>query len=179
MTPPPRTPRGTSAYRAHVDISAKIDDAAPQATAGGTGAGRFAADRPRPIGPANRQVAAIPPARFNNFLSLMMERASPGGRCMLLVVLIALMTGLVLGTRYRFLILIPATVFAATAILAVGLTHRDDIGSMVVAMLIAAICLQAGYVTGLCARYAAVMMRAARIRRALPHTERAVSGHAH
>jgi hypothetical protein len=98
---------------------------------------------------------------------------------MLLVVLIALMTGLVLGTRYRFLILIPATVFAATAILAVGLTHGDDIGSMALAMLIAAICLQAGYVTGLCARYAAVMMRAGRMRRALPHAGRAVSGHAH
>jgi hypothetical protein len=98
---------------------------------------------------------------------------------MLMVALIALMTGLVLGMRYRFLILIPATVLAVIAILAVGLTHADDIGSMVFAMLIAAICLQAGYVTGLCARYAAVMMRAARMRRALPHAGRAVSGHAH
>jgi len=50
---------------------------------------------------------------------------------------------------------------------------------MIIAMLIAAICLQAGYVTALCARYAAVMMRAARIRRAHPHAGRAVSGHAH
>jgi hypothetical protein len=98
---------------------------------------------------------------------------------MLMVALITLMTGLVLGMRYRFLILIPASVFAVVAILAVGLTHADDAGSMIIAMLIAAICLQAGYVTGLCARYAAVMMRAARIRRAHPHAGRAVSGHAH
>jgi hypothetical protein len=98
---------------------------------------------------------------------------------MSMVALIALMTGLVLGTRYRFLILVPATVIAVIAILAIGLAHAGDTGSMVVAMLIAAVCLQAGYVTGLCARYAAVMMRAARIRRASPHAGHAVSGHAH
>ena len=98
---------------------------------------------------------------------------------MSIVALITLMTGLVLGMRYRFLILVPVTVFAVVAILAVGLTHADDIGSIIIAMLIAAICLQAGYVAGLCARYAAVMMRAARMRRALPHAGRAVSGHAH
>jgi hypothetical protein len=98
---------------------------------------------------------------------------------MSVVALIALMIGLVLGMRYRFLILVPATVLAVIAILAVGITHADDAGSMIIGMLIAAICLQAGYVTGLCARYAAVMMRAARMRRAHPHAGRAVSGHAH
>ncbi len=98
---------------------------------------------------------------------------------MLMVALMTLMTGLVLGMRYRFLILVPATGFAVTVILAAGLAHPGDVGSLVIAMLIAAICLQAGYVTGLCARYAAVMMRAARMRRALPHAGRAVSGHAH
>src|SRR5439155_7559808 len=60
---------------------------------------------------------------------------------MSLVALITFMTGLVLGTRFRYLILVPATVFAVAAIVGVGLLHADDAGSMVIAMLIAAICL--------------------------------------
>jgi hypothetical protein len=98
---------------------------------------------------------------------------------MSMVVSIALITGAVLGMRFRFLILVPATVFAAIAILTIGLTHADDASSIAVAMLIAAICLQAGYLCGLFTRYARVMMRLARRRRAFPQARRAASGHAH
>jgi hypothetical protein len=98
---------------------------------------------------------------------------------MLMVALITLMTGVVLGTRFRFLILLPATVLAVAAILAIGLPQGDAARSMIVAMLVAAICLQVGYVAGLSARYTPVMMRAARMGRALPRAGRPVSGHAH
>jgi hypothetical protein len=98
---------------------------------------------------------------------------------MLMVALTTLMAGVVLGTRFRFLILLPATAIAVAAILAIGLPRGDDAKSMIVAMLVAAICLQIGYVAGLSARYTPVMMRAARMRRPLPHGGRAVSGHAH
>ena len=94
---------------------------------------------------------------------------------MLMLAMITLMTGVLLGTRFKFLILIPATVFAAVAILTVGVAHADDAGSIAVAMLVAVICLQAGYLGGLFARYAAVMMRAARIRKAHSPARRAVS----
>jgi hypothetical protein len=89
---------------------------------------------------------------------------------------ITFMTGIVLGMRFKFLVLIPATVFAVVAIVAVGVAHADDTSSMVVAMLIATICLQAGYLGGLFGRYAAVVMRAARIRKAHPQARSAISG---
>ena len=92
------------------------------------------------------------------------------------VAMITLITGVLLGMRFRFLVLVPATVFAAAVILVIGLAHSDDAGSMMVAMLIAAICLQAGYLGGLFARFAAVVMRAARIRKAVPQARRAMSG---
>ena len=95
---------------------------------------------------------------------------------MLAIAMITFMTGILLGMRFRFLILIPATVFAFVAILAVGIAHADDASSMMVAMVIAAICLQAGYIGGLFGRFAAVVMRAARIRKAVPQARRAVSG---
>jgi hypothetical protein len=95
---------------------------------------------------------------------------------MSILAMITLMTGVLLGMRFKFLVLIPATVFAIAAILAVGVAHADDTGSMVVAMLIAAICLQAGYLGGLFSRYATVVMRAARIRKTLPQSRRAISG---
>jgi hypothetical protein len=95
---------------------------------------------------------------------------------MLMLATITSMTGVLLGMRFTFFVLIPATVFAIVAILAIGVAHADDGGSMVVAMLIAVICLQAGYLGGLFARFAAVLTRAARIRKALPHARRAISG---
>jgi hypothetical protein len=95
---------------------------------------------------------------------------------MLAIAMMTFMTGILLGMRFRFLILIPATVFAFAAILAVGIAHADDASSMMVAMVIAAICLQAGYLGGLFSRFAAVVMRAARIRKAVPQARRAMSG---
>jgi hypothetical protein len=92
--------------------------------------------------------------------------------------LVALMTGVVLGMRFKFFILVPATLVAVVVILAVALAHGDDGGSIMMAILITAISLQAGYVVGLFARHAVVMMRAARMRRPLP-AKRAVSRHAH
>jgi hypothetical protein len=95
---------------------------------------------------------------------------------MLILATITAVTGILLGTRFKFLVIIPATVFILVAILAVGIAHADGAASIVAAMLIAAICLQAGYLGGLFARQVAATMLAAHIRKAPPQTRRAISG---
>ena len=95
---------------------------------------------------------------------------------MLMLATITLATGVLLGMRFKFLILVPASVFIVVAILTIGIAHADDAGSIAVAILIAVICLQAGYLGGLFAHYGVVVMRAARIRKTLPQAKSAVSG---
>jgi hypothetical protein len=98
---------------------------------------------------------------------------------MLTLAITALLTGILLGLRFKVLVLVPIMALAIGAVLAGGIAHHEEAGSVALAMLIAAASLQVGYLGGLSASHAMTVIRAARIRRAVPHTRRAASGHAH
>ena len=97
---------------------------------------------------------------------------------MSLLAIITLLTGALLGVRFKVLVLVPTVALAIVAVFAGGLAHHEEASSIGLAMLIATICLQVGYLGGLGANQAVMAIRAGRVRRAVPHTRRAVSGHA-
>jgi hypothetical protein len=98
---------------------------------------------------------------------------------MLTLAIISLLTGILLGMRFKVLVLVPTVALAIGAVLAGGVAHHEQAGSIALAMLIAAVGLQVGYLGGLSGNHAVIVLRAARGRRGVPHTRRAVSGHAH
>jgi hypothetical protein len=61
--------------------------------------------------------------------------------------LLSMLTGFVLGTRFRVLILFPAMMIAC-AVVALWVGGRDALGWAVFVMLVAATALQAGYLVG-------------------------------
>jgi hypothetical protein len=98
---------------------------------------------------------------------------------MSMLAIITLLTGAPLGMRFKVLVLVPAVTLAIVAVFAGGIAHHEEAGSIGLAMLVAIIGLQLGYLGGLGASQAVIAVRAARVRRAVPHTRRTVSGHAH
>jgi hypothetical protein len=83
---------------------------------------------------------------------------------MTLIVLIFLI-GAMLGLRFKVLILFPAMALALIAVLAGGMTGGDSLSAILIAAVLAASCLQVGYLCGVLARY--------RIAPALPGRRRA------
>jgi hypothetical protein len=98
---------------------------------------------------------------------------------MLTLAIITMLIGMLLGMRFKVLVLLPTMMLAIVAVLGGGIAHHEQAGSIALAILIAIVGVQVGYVGGLSANHALTVMRAARIRKAVPHTRRAVSGHAH
>ena len=98
---------------------------------------------------------------------------------MMMLAVITFLAGALLGMRFKCLVLVPALAFVVVAVLSGGIAHSEDGSSIALAIVIASVGLQAGYLGGLFTIHAAVTMRAVRIRKAVPHTRRAVSGHAH
>lgn len=96
-----------------------------------------------------------------------------------MAVLIALMTGMILGMRFKFLVLVPGMIVAAFVLAALGVAHGDSVGTVAIAIIKVSISLQVGYLLGLAGKRGAVIMRAARMRKAAPRTRSAVSRHAH
>jgi hypothetical protein len=93
--------------------------------------------------------------------------------------IVTLLTGALLGMRFKVLVLVPTVALAIVAVLAGGIAHHEEAGSIGLAMLIATIGLQVGYLGGLAANQAIMVVRAARVRKAMPHTRRTVSSPAH
>jgi hypothetical protein len=98
---------------------------------------------------------------------------------MLTIAIITLLTGVPLGMRFKVLVLVPTVALAMVAVFAGGVAPHEEAGSIALAILIATVGLQVGYLGGLCANQALMVIRAARVRRAVPHARRAMSGHAH
>jgi hypothetical protein len=98
---------------------------------------------------------------------------------MMMLAVITLLTGVLLGMRFKCLVLVPAVALATVAVVAGGVAHDEAAGAIALATLIAAVGLQVGYLGGLFVNHAAIVIRAARVRRAVPHARRAASGHAH
>jgi hypothetical protein len=59
--------------------------------------------------------------------------------------IIALLTGALLGMRFKVLVLVPTMALAIVAVVAGGIAHHDEASSIGHAMLMAAIGLQVGY----------------------------------
>lgn len=93
--------------------------------------------------------------------------------------MIALLTGVVLGMRFKFLVLIPAVMLATAWAVTIGIAHSDGVPSIALSTVAVCACLQLGYAGGLLMYQGAAVIRAARIRKALPGARRAVSRHAH
>lgn len=68
--------------------------------------------------------------------------------------------GALLGTRFKVLILVPAIGLAAMANAAGGIARGDSASTILIAVAIAAVCLQIGYLCGVVAQYASTTARA-------------------
>ena len=79
----------------------------------------------------------------------------------------AILIGAVLGLRFKVLVLVPAIVFGATAVLGLGMAHNNSVWSILVAMGSAITALQAGYLAGAGIHFVIAGMR---IRKGLPGT---------
>ena len=74
----------------------------------------------------------------------------------------------VLGLRFTVWILVPGIAFGLFSALAVGISHRHDLGTIALAMVLIAVGLQLGYLAGTALHYVIDAARAARPRSALP-----------
>jgi hypothetical protein len=64
------------------------------------------------------------------------------------VALIGIVVGIVLGLRYKVLILVPAVMFATILIIIVGIAHRDGFRSTVLMAVEFIAAVQLGYLAG-------------------------------
>jgi hypothetical protein len=67
----------------------------------------------------------------------------------LALVIIGLVVGIALGLRFKVLVLLPAIALAVIFELIVGLVRGDRFGPIVLAMLIAWVSIQLGYLVGM------------------------------
>ena len=92
---------------------------------------------------------------------------------MLTLNLVMLLTGCVLGLRFRVLALLPAIGFVWMADLAVGFARSDSLSAIFVGGAVAAICLQVGYLVGAIISHGPLTSRAAtKIPRSTFHAEK-------
>jgi hypothetical protein len=87
---------------------------------------------------------------------------------MLTLLVVSLLVGTLLGLRFKVLILLPAVFAALLGILAVGISS-GGLSSSALAMVIAATCLQLGYLIGSAGRYLSSAMRAGWLQRIWQH----------
>jgi len=84
---------------------------------------------------------------------------------MLTLSLMALLAGAALGMRFKVLVLVPTIFLTLLALLAVGISAEGGFSFIALAMVVAATCLQLGYLIAVGARYAVAAARAGRIQR--------------
>jgi hypothetical protein len=82
------------------------------------------------------------------------------------LLLLVCLTGAVLGMRLKVLILAPAMGATIVAVLAAGMARGQDLPAILVAGLLALICLQIGYLGGVLIRYTMSPARAGSRRQA-------------
>jgi len=99
---------------------------------------------------------------------------------MLMLATITFLTGAVLGTRFKFFILVPGGVFVSLAVAAAAAANAEGIGVIMLAIVTANVCLQVGYFTGLLMMHGLKTIRAAPIAAAMPKApaQRSASSHA-
>jgi hypothetical protein len=92
---------------------------------------------------------------------------------MSMLILLVFLLGAVLGMRFKVLILIPAIASVMIAILAGGVARGDSVSAILIAVVLASICLQIGYLSGIATRYGIALARAGRLRKASLQAESA------
>ena len=89
------------------------------------------------------------------------------------LILLVCLTGAVLGMRFKVLILAPAIGVTIIAVFAAGMARGEDLPAILLAGLLALICLQIGYLGGVLTRYTMTLARAGSRRKAPLQTESA------
>ena len=95
---------------------------------------------------------------------------------MTMFVLLVFLIGAVLGMRFRVFVLIPAIGITLTAILAVCIVRGDSIAAFAFTAVLAASCLQVGYLGGVATHYGTALARIGRPRVDTPKTASDPSG---
>jgi len=78
-------------------------------------------------------------------------------------IIICLLVGLVLGQRFKVLVLVPAIALVGVFSIAVGVTRADAYWPIVFMAVVATVCLQIGYLLGIGVRSLLVGVRANRV----------------
>jgi hypothetical protein len=102
----------------------------------------------------------------------MVATSMVGAATMLMLSLLMLLIGCVLGLRFKVLILLPTIAFVWMVYLTVGLARSDGISAILVGGMLAAICLQVGYLVGAMIQHGPLMSRATKMPRSLFHAEK-------
>jgi predicted neutral ceramidase superfamily lipid hydrolase len=79
-------------------------------------------------------------------------------------VLISLLAGMVLGQRFRVLVLIPATAILLPVAVGAGIAHYDAMGPIMLLAALAVGSLQIGYLAGIGIRYSLAAARTGALR---------------
>jgi hypothetical protein len=98
---------------------------------------------------------------------------------MMMLAILSLLAGMVLGQRFKVLILIPAIAASLIVAVAAGIARADDIWSIVMMAVLAATSLQIGYLGGTAIRVMIVATRASRRRHASLQASATVQRPAH
>ena len=77
-----------------------------------------------------------------------------------MLTLLVFLTGAVLGLRFKVLILAPAMGLAILAVIATGMACGYSLPALLIAGVLALVCLQFGYLGGVLTRYAITLARA-------------------
>jgi hypothetical protein len=83
--------------------------------------------------------------------------------------LISLLTGMVLGQRFKILVLVPAFAISLPAVIGIGMSHYGEPGPALLLAALAVAGLQMGYLIGGAIRYALAAERASEVRSASLH----------
>jgi hypothetical protein len=78
---------------------------------------------------------------------------------MFILILLVFLTGAVLGLRFKVLVLVPAMGLAILAVIATGVARGHSFPAILIAGVLALICVQIGYLGGLLTRYTTTAAR--------------------
>ena len=92
---------------------------------------------------------------------------------MSMLILLVFLTGAVLGLRFRIFVLAPAAGVTLVAVCATGIARSDGLIVILLAGMLALICLQIGYLGGILTRYTMLLAHARSQRKASLQAESA------
>jgi hypothetical protein len=82
---------------------------------------------------------------------------------MMTLMQICLLLGAVLGQRFKVLVLVPGMAVVLPLVAAAGIVRGDPYGQVAIALMVAAVSLQLGYLAGIVLRHLLVLLRASQI----------------